>query len=89
MQVDDNGLLDRNDLKRLSLMVEVFLDPGQACFDKGLGGSTMLSRVGCFVSGFGFIPVDYGLVGCLLMVCCFTWEINQYFDVGIKNIKPV
>ena len=35
MQVEDNGLLDRNDLKRLSLMVEVFLDPGQAFFDQG------------------------------------------------------
>ena len=29
MQAEDNGLLNRNDLKRLSLMVEVFLDPLQ------------------------------------------------------------
>ena len=89
MQVEDNGLLDRNDLKRLSLMVEVFLDPGQACFDKGLGGSTMLES--CWLFRFwiwvyscrfrtGWLFVD-GLL--------FTWEINQYFGVGIKNIKPV
>lgn len=50
MQVEDNGLLDINDLKRLSLMVEVFLDPGQACFDKGLGGSMMLESCWLFRS---------------------------------------
>lgn len=36
MQVENNGLLDINDLKRLSLMVKVFLDPGQACLTRVL-----------------------------------------------------
>lgn len=49
------------------------------------------SRVGCFVSEFGFL-VYFGRfrTGWLFVDgLLFTWEINQYFDVGIKNIKPV
>ena len=49
MQVEDNGLLDINDLKRLSSIVEVFLDSLQTRFlTKGLGGSMMLESCWLF-----------------------------------------